>query len=108
MSLLSSFFSFLFDNLVSVLCLFASLSRVVGGCVGFEAIVDLDLERFFSLGGGALVDSQTLFCSEVAFGECGWWWVLFFLGFLELLKRERSQEEAVQSGILELFWLWCW
>ncbi len=50
LSLLSSLFSFLFDNLVSVLCLFASLSRVVGGRVGFEAIVDLDLERFFSLG----------------------------------------------------------
>jgi len=63
---------------------------------------------FFSLGGRALVDSQTLFISEVAFGECGWWWVLFFLGFLELLKRERSQEEAVQSGIQELFWPWCW
>jgi hypothetical protein len=79
LSLLSSLFPFLFDNLVSVLCLFASSSRVVGGCVGFEAIVDLDLERFFALGGGALVDSQTLFCSEVAFG-----WLLvgaYFSGF---------------------------
>ncbi len=33
--------------------MFVCLSRVVGGCVGFEAIVDLDLERFFFLGWGS-------------------------------------------------------
>ncbi len=77
--------------------MFVCLSRVVGGCVGFEAIVDLDLERFFSLGGGALVDSQTLFLLGsgfwVAVGGCVFFWVSLSCSRERAVRKKRCRVE---------------